>query len=268
MKTKRILAIILICATLALTVLAYGCASHKDWEDIGPKGEMIIGVTLNPPMNYKDESGKWIGFDTEFAEAVCEILGVKPIFQEIDWNSKETELKAKNIDAVWNGMTINEERAKAMDISTPYMSNSQVIVVRAEDEAKYKDMKSFAGVKVVAEAGSTLEQTIQKIDLFKDADYIGVDKQVTGLLEVKSGTADVTLVDITLAKESLKADSDYSGLVYIEIEELKEEFGIAFRKNSPETLKKINDAIKQVSDSGKLLEIAEKYELASALIVK
>ena len=266
MNIKKILIVVLLCAVSLATVLSCG-SSDKDWEYISSKGEMIIGVTPNPPMNYQDDSGAWtLGFDTEFALAVCDILGVKAVFQEIDWDAKTTELNAKNIDAVWNGMTITEDRAKEMDISTPYMSNSQVLVVRAEDESKYKGLKDFEGVKIVAEMGSTLEETIKSSDLFKNADYTGIDHQITGFLEVKSKTTDTTLVDITLAKETLKPGGDYDGLVYVEIEELKEEFGIAFRKNSPETLKKVNDAIKQLKDNGKLMEFAEKYELASALI--
>ena len=102
----------------------------SDWEYIKGKGEIIIGMTIFEPMNYYDDNNKLIGFETEFATAVCEILGVKAKFQEIDWNAKETELKAKNIDCIWNGMTITEERAENMSISIPYMDNKQVMVVK------------------------------------------------------------------------------------------------------------------------------------------
>ena len=67
---------------------------NSDWEYIKNKGELIIGITYFAPMNYLDKDGKLIGFETEFATAVCEILGVKAKFVEINWNSKEAELKA------------------------------------------------------------------------------------------------------------------------------------------------------------------------------
>lgn len=102
----------------------------SDWEYISNKGEIIIGITIFEPMNYYDDNNKLIGFETEFAEAVCAQLGIKAKFQEIDWNSKETELAAKNIDCIWNGMTITEERAENMSISIPYMNNKQVMVVK------------------------------------------------------------------------------------------------------------------------------------------
>ncbi len=102
----------------------------SDWAYIKDKGELIIGITYFAPMNYKNEEGKLVGFETEFAEAVCEVLGVKAKFQEISWTAKETELAAKNIDCIWNGMTITDERAEAMSITIPYMANKQVMVVK------------------------------------------------------------------------------------------------------------------------------------------
>lgn len=104
--------------------------SDSDYDYIMNKGELIIGITYFAPMNYKDDSGELVGFETEFAKAVCEKLGVTAKFVEINWNAKETELAAKNIDCIWNGMTINDERKENMSITIPYMQNKQVMVVK------------------------------------------------------------------------------------------------------------------------------------------
>ena len=107
-------------------------AAASDLDYIKAKGEMIIGYTEFAPMNYKDDNGELIGFETEFAKAVCEKIGVTPVFQEINWDAKEVELSSKNIDCIWNGMTITEERAENMQISIPYMENKQAVVVKAD----------------------------------------------------------------------------------------------------------------------------------------
>lgn len=107
-----------------------------DWDYIRGKGKLVIGITYFQPMNYL-ENGKLTGFETEFASEVCKLLGLEPDFQEINWDSKEVELKAKSIDCIWNGMTINEDLLKNLQISAPYMSNRQVLVVRAEDAGKF-----------------------------------------------------------------------------------------------------------------------------------
>jgi len=103
-----------------------------DLAYIKEKGKMVIGITYFAPMNYIDDNNKLIGFETEFAKAVCEKLGVEAEFVEINWNSKEIELNSKNIDCIWNGMTITDERVANMSISVPYMQNKQVMVSKVK----------------------------------------------------------------------------------------------------------------------------------------
>lgn len=108
-----------------------------DWEYIKEKGTLVIGITYFQPMNYLDENNELTGFETEFAKAVCEILGVTPVFQEISWNSKEMELNGKTIDCIWNGLTVDDKRKETMELSKPYMNNKQVMVVKSENVSKY-----------------------------------------------------------------------------------------------------------------------------------
>jgi polar amino acid transport system substrate-binding protein len=93
------------------------------------KGTLIVGITDFAPMDYKDESGKWIGFDADMARKVADALGVEVSFVEIDWDNKIMELDSKNIDVVWNGMTLTDEVLAAMDCSAPYCNNAQVVVI-------------------------------------------------------------------------------------------------------------------------------------------
>lgn len=95
------------------------------------KGKLIVGITYFAPMNY-EKDGELIGFETEFAKAVGKKLGVEVEFVEINWDAKEIELQAKNIDCIWNGMTITDERKENMSISVPYMKNKQVMVTKAK----------------------------------------------------------------------------------------------------------------------------------------
>lgn len=104
----------------------------SDYKYVMDKGELVIGITYFAPMNYQNDDGELIGFETEFAKAVCAELGVNAKFQEISWAAKETELAAKNIDCIWNGMTITPEREENMSVSIPYMQNKQVKVVKSK----------------------------------------------------------------------------------------------------------------------------------------
>ncbi len=106
--------------------------ADSDVAYIQEKGTLIVGITDFAPMDYKDENGEWIGFDADMARLVAEKLGVEVQFVEIDWDTKIMELDSKNIDIVWNGMTLTNEVREAMECTNAYCNNAQVIVVPAE----------------------------------------------------------------------------------------------------------------------------------------
>jgi len=259
-KFAKILAMILLCTMLGAILSACGASES-----------MIIGITDFPPMNYKDSNGKWIGFESEFAEAVCKKLGVKAEFQIIEWSAKETELYAKNIDCIWNGMTVTPERAEAMNLSQHYMINRQVLVTLAENEDKYQNAGDFNGVSVVAEAGSTGEDTAKEDPFLAGANYTGVDSQIKALMEVKAGTADVAVVDYLIAANAMGSGTDFTNLVISKYKTFAdEEYAVAFR-NDPDgtekiTVDKVNKAINELISSGELQKIADKYGLGDLII--
>lgn len=94
------------------------------------KGTLIVGITDFAPMDYKDDKGEWIGFDADMAKLVAEKMGVAIEFIEINWDNKVFELDGKAIDVVWNGMTLTDAMLEAMECSTPYCNNAQVVVTK------------------------------------------------------------------------------------------------------------------------------------------
>ncbi len=267
MNTKRLCSILLaLTMLLALAACASPAAQTQDtpagdddWSYIQSKGTMVIGYTLYEPMNYLDAAGELVGFDTEFAEAVCEKLGVEAKFVEIVWETKEVELSAKTIDCIWNGMTIDEDRLQNMSISQPYVKNMQVIVIRKDNASAYTDIASLAGKTIAAEAGSAGEKCVlENADLSKGT-CVSVVKQTDALLEVKAGTSDAAVLDYVLAKSMVGEGTDFSDLQILSGVELAvEEYGIGFRKGSTATAV-VNGAIDTLLADGTLQALAEKY---------
>ena len=270
----------LLCMVLVLMmVLSAGAAmaeGNSDWEYIKGKGKITIGITLFAPINYYDESGELIGFDTELAKATFEKLGVEVEFIEINWDSKEIELNSKNIDAIWNGMCITEERKQNMSMSRPYLYNTQAMVMKADKEADI--MADIAGKYVVAEQGSTGEGKLQgtiadddtvvvsAAEYFKDANYTAVDSMAKALMEVKSGIADVALVDSVCALAMVGEGTDYDDLtVNLDNNFGLQEYGIGFRVGSDVT-ELVNNAIIELTKDGTVAQIAEKYGLIDMLV--
>jgi len=171
-----------------------------DLAFIQEKGVLKIGMTLFAPMNYFNENGEFVGFDTEFAEAVCAKLGVTPEFIEINWDTKEIELAAQNIDCIWNGLTVTQARRENIEFTYSYVKNKQVVVIRKADEGKFTSIESLAAAKLSAEAGSAGEDAIMDDPILSAAPYTAMQKQTDTLLEVKAGTSDAAVLDYTAAK--------------------------------------------------------------------
>ncbi len=276
---KRILALIM--AAMMLLVLFAGCGNNpanndgivsdtsdniipSDADYITEKGEMVIGMTLFAPMNYYDDTNALTGFETDFATAVCEKIGVTPKFIEINWDSKEVELNAKNIDCIWNGMTITDDRKANMEITVPYMENKQVMVVKKENLEKYSE--GVIGAAVVAEQGSAGETLALEDEFFKDVAFTAVGAQANALMDVASGTADIAIVDYVLSIGSIGEGTDYADLVVVDTKDFSpEQYGIAFRKGS-DMATVVNNTIDELINDGTLEVIAKKYKLDALLI--
>jgi len=235
-------------------------AEKTDLEYIKGKGEIIIGYTVYAPMNYTDDNGVFTGFDTELATAVCAKLGVNPVFQIIDWGTKEVELAGKTIDCIWNGMTLDAEREANMNCTQPYVKNAQVVVMKKG--AGYADTASLADKSVCAEIGSAGESTIQGDDNLSKALYVGKTVQTDCLMEVKAGTCDAAVLDMTLAKAMIGEGTDYADLEIVD-ELAVEYYGVAFRKGS-DVRDEVNKLFDELTTDGTMGALAEKYGLELA----
>ena len=207
-----------------------------------------------------DADGNFTGFDTELATAVCEKLGVEPEFVEINWDTKETELAAKSIDCIWNGLTLTDDREENMACTKPYVKNAQVVVVK--DGTDYTSTADLIGKTVVAEAGSAGETTIQEDENLAQADYVSKSVQTDCLMEVAAGTADAAVLDLTLANAMIGEGTDYASLKIVD-ELNAEEYGVAFRKGS-DAAEAVNAAFDELKADGTMQALAEKYSLTLA----
>ena len=252
---KKILSLVI----AAIMLLCCVSCGSSDLATIKENGKMVIGITLYEPMNYYDEDGATlIGFDTEFAVALCAKLGVEPVFQIIDWDMKETELKSGNIDAIWNGLTVTEERKENMGFTTAYLTNKQCVVIKAEDAATYTDTASLAGAIISAESGSAGETAVASDANLSQATYTASDTQAAALMNLKAGNVDAIVVDITVAQASV-GSGDYADMVIVDgIELTNEMYAIGYRVGS-DLIAESNKIIDELIADGTLAAIAEKY---------
>ena len=259
---KKVFALVL-ALILALSCLtACGASSDSDLKYIQKKGTMIVGITDYAPMDFKDENGNCTGFDAELAEMVCKELGVKcEFFVLADWGKKFYELETKNIDCIWNGMTITDEVKLNTNCSDPYVINAQVLVMKADVVGQYDAVELLQGLTFAVENGSAGQDEVVALGV-PDSQIIAVQDQAAALMEVAAGTSDACVIDITMANAMTGEGTSYADLAS-GISLSSEEYGIGFRKDSDVTAK-VNELLAKYKADGTLQALADKYSLTLA----
>lgn len=233
----------------------------KQGGSILDKEQLIIGFDDTfVPMGFKDENGEIVGFDVELAKAVGEKLNKKITFQAIDWSMKETELNNGNIDLIWNGYSINDERKEKVEFSNPYLNNKQVIVTLADSSVNSK--ADLAGKKVGAQNESTAVDAVEAdgdiIKTFNDGKLVTFADNNDALMDLEAGRLDAIVVDEILARYYMKARGEEK---YKVLDENfgEEQYGVGIRKGDTRFVDAFNKALKEVIEDGTAKKVSEKW---------
>ena len=228
---------------------------------------ITVGYTDYAPMNYTNDKGELVGFDTELAQKTFEELGYKVRFKEIEWTNKYSELESGTIDCIWNGFTANVadddgiQRADKVDFTYNYMMNAQCVIRLATTE-EVTTKEGLAGKSVAYENGSAGESYASEIE---GANTKPVDSQMDAVMEVKAGTVQYAVVDVLLA-ESLAGQSDFANITINESIQIDVEYyAVGFKKGSDLTAK-VNAKFEEYLQNGYMLELAEKYNVTTKLL--
>ena len=258
---KKFVAILM--SVLMMLTFFVGCSEKGDVADseyVKEKGKLVVGITDFAPMDYKDAEGNWIGFDADMATKFAESLEVEVEFVEINWDNKVFELDGKNIDCVWNGMTLTDAVKEAMETSNPYFNNAQVVIVKKEVADNYKTADDCKELKFAVENGSAgKDQAVAN-----KFTYTEVEDQATALNEVKAGTSDAAIIDYLMATAMVGEGTGYADLTYAASLN-SEEYGVGFRKGS-DLAKKLNEFFKNAYADGSMKACADKYKIGDKLI--
>ncbi|HEX2927097.1 MAG TPA: amino acid ABC transporter substrate-binding protein, partial [Ruminiclostridium sp.] len=259
-KSKIIKALVF---ALAISFMLAGCGSKsgsgtaassgvdQSWDKVKQKGELVLGLDENfPPMGFRDANNNIVGYDIDLATEACKRLGIKLKLQPINWDSKDQELNTGNIDCIWNGFSINDERKKNILFSDPYMKNQQVLVVM--DDSKYKTLADLKGKNVSLQAESSAADALNSKSDFKASlkDVAELKDNTMCLMDLKTGNADAVVMDEIVARYNIQM----KGEKYRILDEplAAEEYGVGFRKNDVQLMMKVNDTLKQMAKDGKV----------------
>lgn len=239
-----------------MSVLGAGCSKAEKNDN-----EVIIGFDNTYfPMGFMDENGDTVGFDIDLAKETFNKLEMDVKFQPIDWSMKETELNTNNIDMIWNGYTLTEERKQKVSYTDPYMKNKQLIITLSDSDIKNKS--DLYNKTIGTQQGSAGLEAIEKekdlVENLKGKNPVLYDTFDKVFRDLEAGRIDAMVADETLARYyiSQKGEEKYSILEDNFGEEI---YVVAFRKDDTELRDKVNNTINELKNEKIFDEIYSKW---------
>lgn len=264
--------VVVLTVILVLALALTGCAAQKpaeqkpadnapqdkSWEEIKAKGYFTVGLDDSfPPMGFRDEKGEIVGFDIDLAKKAAEKMGVEVKFQPVVWSGVIMELDNKNIDLIWNGMTITDERKAKINFTKPYLANKQIIVVQKDSAVKSK--ADLAGKKIAIQAGSSSVDALKKDEAtFKSLkELVEFPNNTEALMDLAAGRVDAVVVDEIVGRYYIAKKAE----LYSVLEDNfgSEEYGVGVRKSDEAFLTELQKAIDTMNADGSAKEISEKW---------
>lgn len=222
--------------------------------------KLIIGVDDTfAPMGFLDENNELTGFDIEMAKAVGEKLGIPVEFQTIEWSMKEQELNQGNIDLIWNGYSVTDERAEKVLFTNAYLDNKQVVVTMAD--SGIKTLADLDGKVVAAQGESSAVDAIDAhpeiADTFADRPEFSTNDEA--IMDMEAGRSDAVVADSVLLNYVISHKEEPSKYVILDEDLGSEEFAVGVRKEDTALCDAINQAFKELKADGTAAELSEKW---------
>lgn len=248
-----------------LTTASCGNKDVKSSDDykkqVATEGTIVIGLDDTfAPMGFRDEKGDLVGFDIDLAKKVGEELGLKVEFKPISWEAKELELKSKNIDAIWNGMSVTPERKENMALSNKYLDNTIILMKLKEDgDVEIKQEADLKKYKIATQADSAALETMKRSDKFDEfkeniTEYPDYDKAI---LALKSKRVDAIAIDQVLGEYKNKNLGE--ALETCEYKLGDDAYAIGFRKGDIALKDAVNKALEKLVKDKVGEEISNKW---------
>ncbi len=240
---KKFLAVVMMTAC-AMGLVACGNKGSND------KTLVMATNAEFPPYEYY-EGDQVVGIDAEMAAAVAAELGMELKIEDMAFDSIIAAVQSGKADIGVAGMTVNEDRLKNVNFSTPYTQAAQVIIVK--DGSSVTTPDDLTGKKIGVQLGTTGD--IYAGDI-ADATIERYNKGFEAVQALLQDKIDAVIIDREPAKVFV---SQNEGLSIVDEEFTVEDYAIAISKDNEELLTKINEALAKLETSGKLQEIKDQY---------
>ena len=254
---KKFVKLITLMCAAALLLTCFAACNNTDTDvDTSSTGDttatLRVGTNTEfPPFEYL-EGNEPVGIDMDIIKEVGKILNMEVEIQDMDFDSLPNALAADQIDCIIAGFTRDPDREATMDFTDTYYEAYQTIIVPVGSDIKSKD--DLNGKRIGVQEGTTGNDAADEIP---DATVKPFKSPILATTDMLNGNLDAVIVDDNPAKAI--SDQNNGQVTLIEGEFEKEDYGIAVKKGNAELLEKLNSAIRQLNEEGKIEEIAKNY---------
>ncbi len=223
--------------------------------------EYINGIDANfPPFAFVDKAGNPDGFDVAVVNWIAQEMGFKVKHQPMDWDTIVPSLKAKKIDFIASGLSINEARKKEVDFTEPYWTVKHVLVAKS-DSPLTTETALAEGKKIGTQRGTSEAKWVEDNLLKKRGmkfELVYYDSAPLAIEDIINGRILAAAMDDAPAEDAArKKPVKIIGGFYMP----DEAFAYATRKEDTELLKKLDEGLKRIKASPKWEEFKKKYQL-------
>ena len=256
---KKVLSVLIAAATIFSVVSCKKVQKvDNSLEELKARGVFVLGLDASfPPLGFTDEDGNIVGYDIDLAKEVTKRLGVEFKAQPIDWDAKEMELATGKIDCIWNGFTMTPEREEALSFTKAYLSNDQVLIVKADSGVT--TLADMAGKKVGLQNGSSAQAAVESNKEFAASlkEQVYYKENLTALNDLIIGGVDGVVMDSVVAAYDI-AQSNKPLVIVSEVLS-KESYGVGFRKGDVKLRDEVQKILEEMANDGTVAAISTKW---------
>ena len=182
--------------TISLLILLSFETAYSDNIKIGTEGAY-------PPWNSKDSAGNLIGFEIELAKELCAIAKYDCTIVEQDWDGMIPALISRKFDAIMAGMSITEERLKAINFSQGYADEvASFAVMKGSNLENIKTPESLS----LSKKSSTVKKTLKTLTEALEGKTIGVQTGTIFQNFLESGEVGKVKVKVYKTQDEVNLD--------------------------------------------------------------
>ncbi|BBY29829.1 ABC transporter substrate-binding protein [Mycolicibacterium sediminis] len=238
-------------------------------EDIKSSGKLIVGVNIPyKPNEFKDESGKIVGFDVDLMNAIAGTLGLTPEYREADFAKIIPSIQGDSFNVGMSSFTDTKEREQTVDFVTYFSAGTQW----AQKVGAGINPTDACGKKVAVQA-----TTYQDTDELPAKSKACTDAGKPAIEIVKFDSQDAATNAVVLGQtEAMSADSPVTSNAIKETKGKLEAAGEIFdaapygwpvKKGSP-LAQSLQKALEHLIESGDYKTIATNWGVENGMIDK